>query len=129
MYQEIADRYLNDFAGVIVSANIQDRSDVHARVTLELQYMRDHLELSKLLMNNYVDDSFARRIFALPQLEGMLEEALSGVTDPKRKAAIIMFAIHGGYKLLQDWINDPAPLPPETEAELILELANRVCYG
>lgn len=129
VYQEIADQYLNDIAEMIAAADMQDRGDVHAQVTLGLQYMRNHLELSKLLMNNHVDDSFARRLFVLPQLESMLEEALSGVTDPRRKAAIITFAIYGGYKLLHDWVNDPDPLPPETEAGLILELARRVCFG
>ena len=112
---------------MIASTDIQDHSGVLTKCTLVLQYIVDHLELSKILLNNNVDDSFAPRLFSLPQIESMLAEALSGIKDEKVREATINFAIYGSYKLLQDWVNDPSRSDAETEAALILELAGRVC--
>lgn len=92
-----------------------------------LQYVADHLELSKFLLNNQADDSFAPRLFSLPKIEDMLADALSGVKEEKTKKATIAFAIYGSYKLLQDWVNDPGRIDAKTASALILELAGRVC--
>lgn len=127
VFTEIADRYLEDISAVIASANIQDHPGVLTKCALVLQYVADHFELSKLLMNNNVDDSFASRLLSLPKIEDMLAEALSGVEDEKERKATIDFAIYGSYKLLQDWVNDPCRNNAEIEAALILELAGRVC--
>lgn len=127
VFSEIADQYLADIAGVIASTDIQDHPDVLVRCGLVLQYIVDHLELSKILLNNSVDDSFASRLFSLPKIEDMLSETLSEVKDENEKQATIAFAIYGCYKLLQDWVNNPHRSDAETEASLILELAGRVC--
>lgn len=127
VFTEIEDWYLADIARVIASADIQDHPDVLVKCGLVLQYIADHLELSKILLNNNVDDSFASRLFSLPKIEDMLTEALSGVKDENEKEATIAFAIYGSYKLLQDWVNDPNRSDAKTEAALILELAGRVC--
>ena len=127
VFTEISDQYIADISDVIASADVQDHDGVLVRATLVLQYMADHLDLSKLLLNNNVDGTFAQRLFSLPKIGNMLTEALSGVKDEKEKTAVITFAIHGSYKLLQDWVNDPNRCDAQTEAKLILTLAGRVC--
>lgn len=127
VFTEIADRYLEDIAAVIASADIQDHPGVLAKCALVLQYVEDHLELSKLLLNDYVDDSFASRLFSLPKIGDMLAEALAGIRDEKEREATIHFAIYGSYRLLRDWVNDSDRCGVEIEAALILELAGRVC--
>ena len=89
--------------------------------------IQDNPELSSMLMNNDPDETFAQRLFSLPEIEEMLNAALAEIQDEKEKAATIAFAIHGSYKVLQDWINDPDRVSPEEETELILTLAGRVC--
>ena len=66
-------------------------------------------------INNNIDETFAQRFFSLPKIEDML------------KTATITFAIHGSYKVLQDWINTPNRISPEEETKLILGLAGKVC--
>lgn len=127
VFTEIAGQYLEDISDVIATADIQDHPGVLAKCALVLQYVADHLELSKLLLNNNVDDSFALRLFSLPKIEDMLAEALSDIKDEKEREATIAFAIYGSYRLLQDWVNDPDRYGAETEAKLMLELAGRVC--
>ena len=127
VFTEIAGQYLADIAAVIDSADVRNHPGVLAQVTLVLQYMAGHLELSKILLNNHVDESFASRLFSLPKIGDMLAEALSEVKDPEEKEAITAFAIHGSYRLLQNWVNDPHRRNAETASRLILELAGRVC--
>lgn len=124
---EIADNYLNKISRMLESADVQDQESVQSRVALVLQYMQDELELSALLLNNNIDEGFAARLFSLPKIEDMLLAALAGIHDEKVKAATVAFAIYGGYKVLQDWINDAERIPPSQEAELLLELAGKVC--
>lgn len=57
----------------------------------------------------------------------MLNTALTEITDEQKKTATITFAIHGSYKVLQDWINTPNRISPEEETKLILGLAGKVC--
>ena len=127
MFAEIIDKYLADIATVMEAADLKDHTGTLAKCGVVLQYIADHLELSKILLNNNADDSFAYRLLSLPKIEDMLTEALSEVSDAKVKEATITFAIHGSYKLLQEWLNDPHRSAAETEAALILELAGRVC--
>jgi len=46
----------------------------------------------------------------------------------KRRSGLLQFCnIFFPHKLLQDWINQEDRLPPVQQAEMILELAQRVC--
>lgn len=124
---EMADNYLGEIARTIENADMRDRESVHSRVALILHFIQDNLELSSLLTNNNIDETFAQRLFSLPKIGDMLNAALADVRDETAKAATVSFAIYGSYKVLQDWINDPERMPPDQEAELILGLAGRAC--
>lgn len=124
---EMSGQFLNEIAKAIEKADVQDRISVHSRVTLVLQFMLDNLELSALLINNNIDETFAQRLFSLPIIEDMLNAALEKITDEQEKAATITFAIHGSYKVLQEWLNSSNRTSPEEETELILGLARKVC--
>ena len=89
--------------------------------------MLDNLELSTLLINNNIDETFAQRFFFLPQIEDMLNTSLEGIANEQKKAAMVTLAIHGSYNVLQNWINDPNCMNPAKASALILELAGRVC--
>ncbi|MGN1003298.1 MAG: TetR/AcrR family transcriptional regulator [Oscillospiraceae bacterium] len=124
---EIADNYLGEIAKTIENADVRDKESVHSRVALILHFIQDNLELSAMLLNNSIDQTFASRLFSLPKIEEMLDEALAGIRDEKAKAATVSFAIYGSYKVLQDWINDPERADPAEETELILGLAGKTC--
>lgn len=125
---EISQNYLADIVQTLGSADPANRGSVHQRVRLVLQYAEEHLELSALLINNNIDETFAARLFSLPKIEDMLGAALSGVADERERNAVISFVIQGSYKLIQDWINAPARISAAEEARLVLTLAERVCY-
>jgi len=127
LLHDISQRFLDSITDRISSANPANTKSVHQRVTMVLTYILENRELSILLINNNIDPGFAERIFSLPQISGLLEASLIHCRDTQKRAAIISFVIHGSYQLLQDWINQEDRLLPAEQAELMLELAQRVC--
>lgn len=124
---DISQRFLDSIAGKLDSGDVDNHESAQQRVTLVLAYLQENLELSRLLMNNNVDPTFAERIFSLPKIIDMLNIALSDCADSRERDAIISFAVHGSYRLLLEWINQENRLPPAQQTELILGLARRVC--
>ncbi|MGN0813763.1 MAG: TetR/AcrR family transcriptional regulator [Candidatus Coproplasma sp.] len=124
---EMEDVYLGEIAKAMEHADVRSKDSVHSRVAIVLQFMLDNLELSSMLINNNVEETFAKRLFSLPKIEDMLYVALADIQDEKIRNATIAFAIYGSYKVLQDWLNNPARVSPAEATELILGLAGRVC--
>ncbi|MGN1234552.1 MAG: TetR/AcrR family transcriptional regulator [Christensenellaceae bacterium] len=124
---EMENVYLEEISKALEQADVRSKDSVHCRVTLVLQFILENLELSSMLMNNNVEESFAKRLFSLPKIEDMLNAALATIRDEKKKAATVAFAIYGSYKVLQDWLNCPERVSPAEETELILGLAGKVC--
>jgi len=123
----VSQSFIADIAEALEEADVQDKDSVLGRVTLILNHIEGNIGLSKLLFNNNVDPSFSERLFSLPKIEDMLGNALTHIRDEYEKRAVIAFAIHGSYKILQDWINDNERPPAAEEARLIITLAGRVC--
>lgn len=127
LLEEVSQSFLDDIAGHLATVDTENRDSVQERVTMVLTYLSDNLKLSRLLLNNNVDPHFAERIFALPKIGDLFKASLRDHPDPDKKAAIITFAIHGSYRLLQEWVNRDERLPASEEAVIILELARKVC--
>lgn len=122
---EISGRFLDSIAAALDCADIRDQRDVRERVTKVLLYLQQNRDLSLMLLNNNIDPGFARRLFALPKIGGMLNAALADCGDERERRATMAFIIQGSYKLIQDWINEEAPPAADQQAGLILELAQR----
>ncbi|MBQ1237407.1 MAG: TetR/AcrR family transcriptional regulator [Oscillospiraceae bacterium] len=104
---DISGRFLDSIARCLKDADGNGQEGIQQRVTLVLHYIEDNLELSALLLNNSIDPTFAERLFSLQQITDLLHLALADCTDEPKRKATVTFAIHGSYKLLCDWINDP----------------------
>lgn len=126
LLNDISQRFLDEIAERLASADSSSKDSVQEQVALVFAYLADHQDLSVLLLNNS-DSSFAERIFSLPKIADLLDASLKDCCDPYKKEAITSFAIHGSYRLLQEWINSDDRRSAEDEAALILELARRVC--
>lgn len=124
---EIRDDYISDIASAIESADPSSRESVLRRVTLVLEYVANNLDISKLLIQNNIDETFVQRLFSLPKIEDLLSESLSNLADPEDEKAVVSFVVYGSYKLIQDWIAQGERSEPETMARRILTLAGAVC--
>ena len=129
LLRDISQRYLDSIAQCLAAADVRSRESVQQRVALVLEYVEANLELSRLLLNNAVEGDFAERLFSMPQIDDMFNAALADCRSAQERSATVAFAIHGSFKLLQDWINAPERAAPAAEAELVLRMARRVCSG
>ena len=128
LLSDISGRFLDEIDERLSAVDAENRESVQERVTMVLEYFDDNPELSRMLLNNNLDPQFAERIFALPRISDLLQAALKNCTDPCWSRAVTSFAIHGSYRLLQEWIDQDDRLAPEEQAGLILSLARRVCH-
>ena len=127
LLNDISNRFLAQIAHQLSTADAENQESVQERVTLVFQYLEDNLSISRLLLNSNADPSFAEKLFALPKIGDLMNASLKNCEDTKKKHAIISFAIHGSYYLLQEWINSEQRLCAEAQARIILGLARRVC--
>ncbi len=128
LLEDISSRFLDEIADRLSKADVDDRESIQERVTLVFAYLEENRELSRLLLSNNIDPHFAERLIALPKITDLLSAAMKGCADPSRSNAVTSFAIHGSYRLLREWIEQSNNrLPPGEEADLVLELARRVC--
>ena len=124
---EIRDWYLDDIAEALENTELQDQERVFSRVAFVLEYIEQNLEISRLLIQNNIDETFAQRLFSLPRIEVLLAESLKGSVNHEDDKDIVSFAIYGSYKLLQNWIAEDDRRSAADMAKLILTLANAVC--
>ncbi|MGN1378737.1 MAG: TetR/AcrR family transcriptional regulator, partial [Dorea sp.] len=80
---EIESNYLGEIANALENADVQNKDSVHSRVTLILQFIQDNLEISSMLINNNIEETFAERLFSLPKIEDMLNTTLVNIQDDK----------------------------------------------
>ncbi len=124
---EISGIFLDEIAAVIENAQLDDKESVYGRVTLVLKYIEENIELSKLLFTNNIDPTFSTRLFSLPKITELLENALIDAHDIEYNQAAAKFIIFGSYKLIQDWINVDNRASSEEQSRLMLALAGKVC--
>ena len=124
---DIGDCYIQQIAEQMEQIDSHNQEDARYRIEEVLRYAEENLSLSRMLLNNNLDESFTQRLFSLPRINELLEDALSQVEDVHRKNAYFLFAISGAYRLIQQWINEEERIPADREAEIILDLAGRVC--
>lgn len=124
---EICDAYLADVSGAIEGAEPEDSEGVLRRVTQVFEYMERNLEITRLLIQNNIDETFVKRLFSLPKIEILLAERLKNSTDSAFCEEVAAFVIYGSYRLLQNWIAcEPRRSAAET-AGIIMSLAGYVC--
>ena len=124
---EITDNYLSEISETIEDIIPKDKADVLHRVTLVFSYIEQNIEISRLLIQNNIDESFAHKLFSLPKIEVLLEEYIGISNNQSHTQEIATFAIYGSYKLLSDWISQDIRVSPDEMAKLILSLSQAVC--
>ncbi len=127
LLNDITGRFLSQIAQRLAAADADSQESVQERVTVVFRYLEENLSVSRLLLNSNVDPSFAEKLFSLPKISDLMNASLKSCADPLQKHAVVSFAVHGSYYLLQEWINSDLRPGAEEQAGIILELARRVC--
>ncbi len=125
VFEEIAQDYLRNVT--INPTDVWDEQSAYQRVVSGMQYVADHVEMSRMLINNSIDATFSDHLLSLLQIEKTMEMAFTEDSDPVEKKAIMCFAIHGSYELMREWINMDDRISAEELAKLMLMLVGRSC--
>ncbi len=127
LLEEIGEGFLEDISVRLSPADPCRPESVTEQTAAVLGYLEEHPALSRLLLNNTALLSLGEKLLALPKITDLLQASMAGCTDPVMREAVILFALEGSRRLLQDWLTREDRLPPREEAALILEVAGRVC--
>ncbi len=125
--REMGDEFLESISQKLSALKENDRESVERQVALCFKSAAENRKLVLLLMEHPYGGEFEERLFALPKIGELLDEALRDCPDEGERNAAVSFAIHGACHLMEEWLKDGCPVSPEEEADLILSLARRVC--
>lgn len=121
---EIAEAYIQNTSFTVVN-DIATGKSIDECLTRVLQYMKDHLEFAKLILNQDNYDLLAHIKISLPQFDQMIIERLPENLNLDKKKAIASFVQYGTVRLLKEWLLSNCLKSPEEEAKLILYIAGR----
>ncbi|MDS0525976.1 TetR/AcrR family transcriptional regulator [Clostridium sp. SHJSY1] len=121
---EIAEMYIQNTSFAVIN-DIAAGKDFYECLTKVLQYIKDHLEFAKLVLDQDNYDLITHIKISLPQFDEMVIKHLPEDLDLDDKKAIASFVQHGTVRLLKEWIFSDCLKPPEEEAKLILYIAGR----
>ncbi len=124
---EMGNEFLEDISRQLSGTVSDDRQKVEQRVTECFRKVKEQRQLILLLLKNPDGREFEEKLFAVPQIDELLNEALSDCHDEEERKATISFAIHGSCYLMTQWIQDGCRITPDNEARQILRLVRRVC--
>ena len=92
-----------------------------------LSYINEQREICLALIQTLSDDSFLKSIIGLSYITTELEQGLSSRYEGIRKEYANEFLLHGAYAVLRRWLYSDSPETPEFIADVIMEMAGRLC--
>lgn len=127
LFNDVCAGFLNAISDHLAAADTENTESVREQIEQLLEYMSEHAELTRLLLNNNVNPDFPERVMALPMVKDLSRISIKNCEDDAEREAKISFAIFGSYHLLQKWINRDDRTPPNEQADLILRIAYNAC--
>ncbi|WNS46077.1 TetR/AcrR family transcriptional regulator [Paenibacillus sp. MMS20-IR301] len=125
---EIAETYIQSTSFTVIN-DLAAGKNIDECLTGILQYMKDNLEFSKLVLDLEHYDLISHITSSLPQFDHMVMKHLPGNLDLEEKKAIASYVQYGTVRLLREWILSDCLKSPEEEAKLILMIAGRTIGG
>lgn len=110
-----------------ISKPIQKENEEGVKRLAELlEYLEDNVEMSRLLINNNVDEDFPQKLLYLPQIQSLVNQHFVGQYKKEQIPFVSDFVIYGSYNLVKRWINSNERIPAEELSELLLNLIDKL---
>lgn len=84
------------------------------------EYLEDHLEFGRLIINNNVDPLFPQKLFSMAALRGAALEKMNGLQDGAVKEYYFNYITYGAYRIICLWLNKDQRESPEQIACLLM---------
>ncbi|MCD8115966.1 MAG: TetR/AcrR family transcriptional regulator [Oscillospiraceae bacterium] len=83
------------------------------------QYLEEHLEMARLMINNNVDPTFPERLFSLPMVQQSVYRSQDPALSDAEREYVSCLIINGSFAVIRQWLNKDTREPPELIASLI----------
>lgn len=108
---------------IFISNTIREYADDPVKIIeTACEYMENHLEFCRLIINNNVDPLFPQRLFSLPEMRETVLTRCSGQEDGPMQEYLFHFITYGAYRILSMWVNKEQREPPEEIAHLLMRM-------
>lgn len=122
---EIAQEYIENTSNMIMQ-DLATGKDVMECLIQVLQYMKEHLDFSKLILGQENYDFISQLKVSVPQFDEMIYRNLQDDLPLEKKQAIATYVQYGTIQLLKEWVKCDCSISPQKEVELVMFLAARV---
>jgi AcrR family transcriptional regulator len=119
---EIAEMYIQNTSFAVIN-DLAAGKNIIVCMTEVLQYIKDHVEFTKLILTQDNYDLISHITISLPQFDQMVINHLPKHLDLDDKKAIASFVQYGTVRLLKEWIFSDCLKSPKEQAKLILYIA------
>ena len=112
---------------VFLSDTIREYSDDPERIIeAACEYLENHLEFGRLIVNNNVDPLFPQKLFSLEVLRETVMKRYSDQQDPQLQEYLTDYLVYGAYRTICMWLNKEQR---ETPAQFALVLMRLIRLG
>ncbi len=106
-----------------LSDTIREHADHPERIIeTACEYLENHLEFGRLIINNNVDPLFPQRLFSLEVLRETVMKQYSVRQDEVPQEYLIDFVTYGAYRIISLWVNKEQREPPAEFAALLMRM-------
>ena len=106
-----------------LSSTIREYAEDPVRIIeTACEYMENHLEFGRLIINNNVDPLFPQKLFSLPELRETVLTRCSGQEDGPKQEYLFHFITYGAYRIISMWVNKEQREAPAEIAHLLMRL-------
>lgn len=121
---EIAEKYIQNTSFTILDDLAANKSFDEC-LTRVLQYIKDNIQFTKLILNQDNYDLISHIKISLPQFDDMVIKHLPERLSLDEKKATSSFVQYGTIRLIKEWIISDCLKPADEEAKLILYIVGR----
>ena len=108
-----------------ITETVSSTSDVEQCVLTVCRYIEENLEITRILINNNVDSSFAKKIFQQTNIQESIIRSFSPYYPEEDLEYIYSYVTSGCFQIIRIWINKENREP----AEKIAQLFQKIFHG
>lgn len=110
----------NDLLEFLSKTMTEHASDPKTIIRIVCEYLENHLEFARLILNNNVDPLFPQKIFSLDILREAVFEKNTGRQNEAGRDYLFNYLTYGAYRVLSLWLNKEQRESPEQIARLLM---------
>ncbi|MBA4701292.1 MAG: TetR/AcrR family transcriptional regulator [Ruminococcus sp.] len=122
LLKDMEDRLLEQIQGQLGE---QSKLTDHERLINIIDFLRTHLDLSKMLINTNVNPEFPKRVLYLPIIQEKINEKYT-LNNGAESTYFIDFLLYGSYQIIRRWVNNGCLESPKELAEIIDSIFQKI---